>query len=243
MKLFHVTITGADDLVSPVQLLELSKEFPFIEWGILFSSNKRGQPRYPTLEWVDRLLDQSQEMNLSAHFCGEYAKKAIYNNHIDLPPVNNGSFKRIQINCPSEDFHKANLAALSQARALSRSVNERFEYIFQYRDPMVDLGKAMELLEYNPIGGSPTPGCFALVYDPSGGRGITQTLWPKPLYGMRFGYAGGLNPDNLETQLENIAAVAGEETVWIDMETGVRTENIFDLQKVRQVLTIAQKYT
>ena len=29
----RVTITGADDSVRPTDLLELSREFPFVEWG------------------------------------------------------------------------------------------------------------------------------------------------------------------------------------------------------------------
>ena len=34
-----VTITGADDSIQPSQLLDLQKEFPFVEWGILLSRN------------------------------------------------------------------------------------------------------------------------------------------------------------------------------------------------------------
>ena len=37
-------------------------------------------------------------------------------------------------------------------------------------------------------------------------------------------YAGGLGPDNLEEELKRIEEVAGDRTIWIDMETKVRSD-------------------
>ena len=37
MKLTKVTLTGADDFTDPKRLIEISREYPFVEWGILFS--------------------------------------------------------------------------------------------------------------------------------------------------------------------------------------------------------------
>ena len=54
------------------------------------------------------------------------------------------------------------------------------------------------------------------------------------------GYAGGLGPDNIESELQRIAAAAGDAPFWIDMETRVRSDNDeqFDLNKVRRCLEI-----
>lgn len=49
----RVTITGADDSTDISQLVELSQEFPFVEWGILVSRRSEGGPRFPSREWID----------------------------------------------------------------------------------------------------------------------------------------------------------------------------------------------
>ena len=43
MILERVTITGADHDVRPQELVDLWKEFPFVEFGILFSPRQQGR--------------------------------------------------------------------------------------------------------------------------------------------------------------------------------------------------------
>jgi len=88
------------------------------------------------------------------------------------------------------------------------------------------------------------------LFDISGGAGILPAQWPKPQYMSTdtdhcyHGYAGGLGPDNLETQLPLIAEAAGNTRIWIDMETRVRSsdDRQFDLQKVRRCLEICAPF-
>ena len=68
--LTRVTITGADDDVDPEALLALSREFPFVEWGILYSAKRVGTPRYPTTEWMARLPPVPKAF----HLCGQSAR-------------------------------------------------------------------------------------------------------------------------------------------------------------------------
>jgi hypothetical protein len=63
MKIRYVTLTGADDDVDPQQLAEISQEYPFVEWGILFSQSKSGVERYSSIDWVVELLSL-ERMNL-----------------------------------------------------------------------------------------------------------------------------------------------------------------------------------
>jgi phosphoribosylanthranilate isomerase len=51
------------------------------------------------------------------------------------------------------------------------------------------------------------------------------------------GYAGGLSPDNVESQIKLIRKVASH--FWIDAETGLRTNGEFDLTKVEQFIDLA----
>lgn len=63
MILDRVTITGADDSISPSGLLPLTKKYPFVEWGILVSVTKIGVPRYPTWAWIEEIQDRIDEFN------------------------------------------------------------------------------------------------------------------------------------------------------------------------------------
>lgn len=69
------------------------------------------------------------------------------------------------------------------------------------------------------------------LFDRSGGRGALPPAWPA-YPGHFVGYAGGINPDNAKMVIETIDATGH---YWIDMEGGVRTNDWFDLKKVRAV--------
>ncbi len=47
MKIDKVTLTGADDSVRPAELVEISQQYPLVEWGILFSKSQQGTARFP----------------------------------------------------------------------------------------------------------------------------------------------------------------------------------------------------
>lgn len=79
----------------------------------------------------------------------------------------------------------------------------------------------------------------SLLFDPSGGRGIGGHAWPSPPPATRMGYAGGIGPDNIEQVLDQVAPLGA---AWIDMESGVRTDDRFDLDKVREVLARAERW-
>ncbi len=92
----------------------------------------------------------------------------------------------------------------------------------------------------------------SVLFDQSGGKGISPESWERPIVGTYTGYAGGLNPENLEAELTRIhdADVMAvdrvrsryETELWIDIETGVRSgENgeKFDLEKVEKCIQIA----
>ena len=59
----------------------------------------------------------------------------------------------------------------------------------------------------------------------------------RELIGVHFGYAGGLSPANIAEQLGRIEATAPGRTLWVDMESSLRTRlkedegDIFDANK------------
>jgi phosphoribosylanthranilate isomerase len=245
MKLERVTITGADDKVSYNDIIEITNKFPFVEWGILFSESRVGTPRYPTLEWVNGLMKTISEnklnIKLSAHLCGAYTVEFLttglltkaFNNIKDvmMGPI----FGRYQMNFNStknkacNDFHES----------FGRN---QTKIILQYNKSNSELcEKIISDYSYNPN--------IHFLYDGSGGRGVLPDQWKAPIPNHFTGYAGGLNPDNLQQALINIQKSAfstspKENKIWIDTETGVRTDDDdLDLQKVIKFLEISSNYT
>lgn len=73
-----------------------------------------------------------------------------------------------------------------------------------------------------------------MLFDRSGGNGKAPAEWPRHPGGDRLvGYAGGISPANIHDVL---AAIDSSGPYWIDMESGVRTDDWLDLDKCEAVL-------
>jgi hypothetical protein len=245
-----VTITGADDSISPAELLPLSREFPFVEWGILASASNTGAPRFPSLAWMDafRAMSIDNRLNASLHLCGRWVRMFLVGDLDPLVPLLANGFARIQLNFHAERNKCEPAAALRAMDNLRcRSLfGAGLKFIFQLDGERGnDHLESIAIEEANAYG---TCNCLGL-FDVSGGAGILPGKWPKPLYHEdgkfdSHGYAGGLGPDNLAEQIPLIAAAAGDIPFWIDMETHVRSDDdtLFDLAKVRRCLEIASHF-
>lgn len=252
----RVTITGADDSIDANDLIPLTKEFPFVEWGILASLNNTvsngGTTRYPSPRWISDiqgLAEIGHLPNLALHINGKWVRSLLQGEitfSIDLLHC----FRRVQLN-----FHAERSACVPREfAACLKSLNKPF--IFQLDgergNTHLDAANSEEVPRLHGL------------FDVSGGAGVLPAEWPKPIYldvqpgengqGVErwayHGYAGGLGPDNLADQIPLIlAASAGtqdtsEGMIWIDMETHVRSngDRQFDLAKVRRCLEIASPY-
>jgi phosphoribosylanthranilate isomerase len=230
--LLYCTITGADDDVDPADLVELSKKYPFVEWGILFY--RKGdefvhKPRYPTYQWVSRFLEatESKPVRKSVHLCGDYVADFLRGE----PIYNLNKFDRIQLNFKADaEFSDTQTRFFSAL--VNTSIKKTLQHVItQYNAENVDLHRCMGFVKNHDV-----------LFDASGGKGIKAMDWPKPVVASRCGYAGGLGADNLAVEMPRIAAVAGCADYWVDMETGVRTDNKFDLEKVERALETVKLY-
>jgi len=224
----RITITGADDKVNPEDLAYLSAHFPFVEWGILSYPKKIGKPRFPTSNWIQKLTDkaESQPMNLSLHLCGDHCETiGKGKNVVGYLGFSTGPFDRIQLN--GIHYYIKNKHDLSN---LLLWFGEKREIIFQ--SPAILLAAHAASLGLN----------VSVLFDESGGKGKVPDKWPDQLALTKCGYAGGLSPDNIEEEIGRIVAGRnGRFDSWLDMESGVRTNNEFDLDKVTKVLESASK--
>lgn len=231
MKLKTVTITGADNKTNIGDMVSLSKKYPFVEWGILFSPKRKGEARYPDTAWLNDLYMhwRSSDVILSAHLCGGYTAEMLTGNKHFLETLMSEGymdmFSRFQLNF-NAGKHKVNAPAFFQ---LLSELN--FEFILQHNKAnaeIVQLATGKKNISF--------------LYDSSGGRGNLNADWKPPVSAHFTGYAGGLSPENLETELQKIATVCGDTEIWIDTETRVRTNDVLDMEKVEQFLEIAEKY-
>lgn len=224
MLINKLTITGADDSVDPIQLINLSKLYPFVEWGILYSVNKEGTNRYPSQKWINIL--NNYEVNLSAHFCGWHSKSVLEGGKYYL--INNltPNYKRVQLNYSFFNF----LYDLESLYKYSESITNR-KIILQHNN------KNSEPLRKH----KPTEN-INILYDSSGGRGKVISGINQPFINNYTGYSGGLSPENIEHFCDLITKYPNESNVWLDLESGVRTDNVFDIKKVEEVLSIVSKF-
>ena len=73
---------------------------------------------------------------------------------------------------------------------------------------------------------------IAILFDRSGGFGRLPEEWPRHPSNRLVGYAGGISPENIHEVLE---AVDSSGPYWLDMESGIRTNDMLDLDKCEAV--------
>lgn len=230
-----VTLTGADDSVAPDDLLELSSEFSFVEWGILVGSSKV-RSRFPSLQWREDIARKAgfYPHKFSAHICSGMLDDIINKSQTPFSDlaINNISrikFERVQLN-----FH---------GQPVNTSLFPNIFNVFNKMpstEVIVQLdGVNNRILNYLLSYGIKSSG----LYDCSHGFGIKPESWNVPNPNWKIGYAGGLGPETIGEDLEAIQKVAGCQYYWIDMETKLYdSDNKFCLKKCRTVLEACKDY-
>jgi hypothetical protein len=145
-------------------------------------------------------------LRLAAHLCGGHARNALETPPFHLLPITLEVFERVQINHPApETWATRAFQAWAQRPTIIQARTERAFH-----------GGDSEIL---------------WLFDRSGGTGTLPDSWPRHP-GRLVGYAGGIGPENV---LEVLDAIGATGPYWIDMESGVRTGDRFDLELCRRV--------
>jgi hypothetical protein len=232
MRLKHITFTGIDAKTDIQELIDIQREYPIAEFGVLTS--------YHWYENGNRYLDpliindlRGNGLNLALHVCGSAAHDAAVGRWdlIDkLVWSNIDLFHRIQLNISNR---KDNPEALER---LPKIVEQ--EVIIQTRDganTSIYDATIEKFREKDKFGRT-----FSMLLDASGGQGIDTPLKVLPSSG-KVGYAGGFNPGNVGEKLTFLLQNVRMGQFWIDMESGVRTDDWFDTAKVRRVLATCKE--
>lgn len=230
MKIERCTFTGVDTEVGLTDLVEISKEFGFVEWGYLYSPVRAGTPgRYMSAYRIEEHLNSLPgDVKVALHICGKGVTDFMFS-----------------VSCYQEQLVEA-----------IRSRGGRVQLNFNHSRQPLDLGLLAERMKaysnisfivqennankgvINSLVGSGVTNLSAL-FDSSGGRGVVGK-WRAPL-GIPCGYAGGLGPQNIRSELAAINSVVDDQTIWIDMESRIRQVgyqgvDFIDLMACKQVL-------
>lgn len=228
MRLKHITFTGIDAKTDIQDLIDIQREFPIVEFGVLTS--------YHWYENGNRYLDpqiindmRGKGLNLALHVCGSAAHDAAVGRWdlIDkLVWSNIDLFHRIQLNISNRSDNPDSLYALPKI------VGQ--EVIIQTHDALntsIYDATINKFYGYRRMFGR----SFSMLLDASGGQGIDTPLKVLPSR-WKVGYAGGFNSANVAEKLSFLLENVKMGEFWIDMESGVRTNDWFDTNKVRMVL-------
>lgn len=221
MNLLLVSLTGADDAVSPNELLQLSQKYPFVEWAILSSQAREGTSRYPTASWVENFHKVCPNVRKALHLCGKDVDAFLAEDQLIMEKVS--MFDRVQLNF-NQRVRPKNLETLAQiADSIPQSV------ILQHNSANQELWSILHNKMSN----------LSMLFDASGGHGVAPVAgWPSIFPNTDCGYAGGLGPQNVAQELQSIVACAGGNRFWIDMESKLRTpeDDRFSLAACESVL-------
>ena len=228
MPLTRVSLTGPDDATKVEDLMRLSLRYPFVEWAILYSPKRAGSGRYPAAAWRHRFENACGNSNIlrAIHLCGQGVKTFAAAGPRSVPIA---AYQRVQLN--------ANFATWpeQQVSQLLAHIPNMVRWDGHVQQAIVQHNKNnapyLTTLSNNTD----------VLYDASGGYGKTLTDigggWPDHF----TGYAGGLNPDNVVDVFKRIQDV-NKAPFYMDMESGIRTNDLFDIKKAEAVLNALAPY-
>lgn len=227
MKIKYVTFTGIDRQTDLSRLERLQRQYGFAEFGILYSHKWREKgERYPEPAFI-REVAKHGRLNLSIHLCGTIARQmlegeveAFYDSIGCDWPV----FNRHQLNIAVSDFENKTIKQLQDIRFHNTIIQVKSEDVCR---------KLLERVDNFRI---------SYLVDPSGGKGLESSFTHVKSEKNLVGYAGGITPENVGQKIFSLISNDSDQEFWIDMESRVRTNNKFDIDKVEQVLKTVSKY-
>lgn len=207
----HITMTGVDASTDIFMLPE------GIEIGVLYTATPKDRNRYPESHDIVRMMThmQMEGRRIALHVCGKTARDELLNGELIFLT---DRVQRIQVNGILDAEYVRTVCRMHWEKTIIVQANEKN---LRLRD----------ITELN----------LSMLVDASGGRGVSPEEWIRPDTEMPVGFAGGLGPHNIATELPRIIDVATGDW-WIDMEGQIRSDDDhFDVFKAIEVVRIAKE--
>lgn len=231
----HKTDQEAILALQDTDFISFESKEPTFEWGVLVSPERAGkQNRYPSIDFAQDFI-QNNGFGTSArsiHLCGKAVDDYLFSPNSEIGFFASHAIARLQLNFAIDKYNLDEITDI----IINRLVYERHELILQYnksKQKFVD-----NLLQKMRDGGNdPATVNLSILYDGSGGFGKVIEKFEPPINGCYTGYAGGLKPDNVGEIIKNIGKIAGDQEYYIDMESGIRTDDFLDLEKCKSIIS------
>ena len=261
MQLRYITCSDPREFNDIHDIVDLAKLSSRVEIAVQAHPSKmsHGMPRN---EWFRELLDyvitDKININLAVHVNNEWCKHICSTGEIptELSDIfdlcydddkNRPVVKRWQLNM-SENAAKG--IKYGKLKRLFNSNSNKEFIVGQNMNTRLAAGKLHDM-----------GARFSLLYDTSGGRGLSPAIWTVPLYpNVAQGYAGGLSPENVCENLTRIARVAvlpnvrydekhkpvyslqERRDIWIDAEGKLKTDDKFDIARAKKYILNAESW-
>ena len=224
MSLNRVSFVGVDKDTDLQQLLQ----FPVsCEFGVLFSDSKNGtHQRYPTAKKSLDYLSWAKEKGVSSslHLCGSSVDRCLDNNPHLIELVSLAGRTQLNLNIKKYDDYDR----------LAKTIME----VFHNYHVILQKNKSKEKFNqvfYKELVKNPDVQ-ISFLHDGSGGFGREISKVEKPDEKWYTGYAGGICPENVLKIVSMINEVNGSNhPYYIDMESGIRENNVFSIEKCLQI--------
>ncbi|KVP75456.1 hypothetical protein [Burkholderia ubonensis] len=226
----RVTLTGPDDRTDMARLIDLSQRFPLVEWALLYVPHNEGAPRNPTRPWREAFFQQVSSVS-AVHLCGALAFEQLLKGEL---PVDILQAQRLQLNI---NARKPDFTEEQVLEVFARALELGPDIILQYHP-----GTAALIERFAQKVPASDRSRVHVLMDASRGTGKAPATWVRPaaLHELYVGYAGGIGPENIESVLRDVSALG--RACWVDMESGIRTDNQFDAAKAEAVLQAVEVF-
>ena len=226
MKIGYITCSDPRNYNSYDEMFDLWNIDPRVEIAVQTHPGKVS-PDTDRYDWIKGLIEKLQHYpfvyrswNMAIHvnldWCNDICNGIIpdaLKPLFDAKHTSTGRHivGRIQLNMPQKTAD--NFVSYKLMNVLKNYPHQ--DFILQYNSRTKDAVDALHK----------TGAKFQLLFDASSGKSQSPKSWQSPVYPIfhEQGYAGGLKPENIGTELDKIAKVTDQFPTWIDAEGGLQT--------------------
>ncbi len=213
------TFTGVDAKTDLGRVVEMSRKYPFLEFGILLSMSPEDKDaRYMSPSIIKEIMSflYGNAVNTALHLCGGAVQEFLVGNKQITTLADLAGRVQLNFNADKSLFNIQALDAIFKGR-------EPKKIITQHRPGNFSLSSVVSAPNHQ------------VLYDLSAGRGVMAESWDDAFTNKHTGFAGGLGPDYIAEQIVLIEKASEGQNCWIDMETRIRSNGYLDLNQCEAV--------